>query len=95
MQPNTLKTIQIEQIEYSVLVSDIKKIVLNALQDKQSETHTTDFITRKQVCELFNISLPTVHNWIKAGILKPYKIGNQTRFKYTDVLNAPKVPKLK
>ncbi|MGZ4095762.1 MAG: helix-turn-helix domain-containing protein [Bacteroidia bacterium] len=34
------------------------------------------------------MTLPTVHRWVHAGILKPYKIGNKTRFLLSEVKAA-------
>jgi len=43
------------------------------------------WISRKDVAELLGISLPTIHQWGKQGILKPYKIGNRVRYKQSDI----------
>jgi len=43
-------------------------------------------LTRKKVCELLHISLPTLHKWIKQGKLTSYKLGNKpVRLKQEDV----------
>jgi excisionase family DNA binding protein len=55
-----------------------------AKETKQKET--VDFMTRKQVSETFQVSLATIHNWIKKGMLQPYKVGTRTRFKKFEVL---------
>ena len=38
-----------------------------------------------EVCKFFNISKPTVYDWIKNGILKPLKIQSRVYFLYQDV----------
>lgn len=43
------------------------------------------WLSRKEVSELLGISLVTIHNWGKNGILKPYKIGNRVRFRLSDI----------
>lgn len=45
------------------------------------------WITRKEASELIGVSLVTIHNWSKEGIINPYKIGNRVRFKRTDIEN--------
>jgi excisionase family DNA binding protein len=47
-----------------------------------------EILTRKEVATLLSISLVTVHDWIKVGILKPYKLGNRTFFKRSEIMEA-------
>ena len=36
--------------------------------------------SKKDLCEIFQISLGTVNNWMKTGKIKYLKIGNSVRF---------------
>jgi excisionase family DNA binding protein len=47
----------------------------------------TVWITRKNASELLGVSLVTIHNWTKDGIIIAYKIGNRVRFKRSDLEN--------
>ena len=47
---------------------------------------TKEFLTRKETATLFNVSLVTIHEWQKNGILKVYKMGNRSFFKYSELL---------
>ncbi len=38
-----------------------------------------------EVCQLFNISRPTIYDWVKHGKLKPYKIRSRVYFLYNDI----------
>lgn len=38
------------------------------------------YYDRKQICEMFKVSLPTVHTWINTGVLECSKIGGRTLF---------------
>ena len=59
--------------------------------DKQSE-----YLTRKDVAQRLKITLPTLHEWCKVGILKPYKIGARVLFKEVEVIETlEKVPSFK
>ena len=49
---------------------------------------TTKFLTRKEVCQLLKISLPTLHNWTKEGMVKSYKIGTRVLYKTTEIEEA-------
>lgn len=39
-------------------------------------TTNTEFFTRKQIAELFQISIPTVLRWEKAGKLRALRLGS-------------------
>lgn len=38
-----------------------------------------------EVCKFFQITRPTVYDWIKQGKLKPYKIQSRVYFLYEDI----------
>jgi predicted DNA-binding transcriptional regulator AlpA len=48
------------------------------------------FLDQKEVAELFGVSTVSIWQWEKNGFLKSYRIGNLKRFKYTEIVNAPK-----
>jgi excisionase family DNA binding protein len=47
-----------------------------------------EFLTRKETAQLFNVSLVTIHEWQNNGILKVYKMGNRSFFKYSELLET-------
>ena len=47
-----------------------------------------EFLTRKETANLFDVSLVTIHEWQKSGILKVYKMGNRSFFKYSELLET-------
>jgi hypothetical protein len=47
-----------------------------------------EFLTRKETQALFNVSSVTIHEWQKNGILKVYKMGNRSYFKYSELLET-------
>ena len=44
-----------------------------------------DYLTRREVAELFKVDLSTIHNWCKSGKLKPLGIGARVYFLRSDV----------
>jgi excisionase family DNA binding protein len=44
-----------------------------------------------EVCKFFQITKPTVYDWIKQGKLKPYKIQSRVYFLYEDIKGLLKV----
>ncbi|RFS17361.1 helix-turn-helix domain-containing protein [Emticicia sp. C21] len=49
------------------------------------------FLDVKQTAELFGVSTVSIWAWEKAQILKSYRIGNLKRFKYSELLESPKL----
>jgi excisionase family DNA binding protein len=45
----------------------------------------SEFITRKEVAKLLKITLPTLHDWTKQGLLPSYRIGTRVLYKRQEV----------
>ncbi|HET8962476.1 MAG TPA: helix-turn-helix domain-containing protein, partial [Chitinophagales bacterium] len=43
------------------------------------------YITRREAADFLGISLPTLHDWSKRGILLPYKISSRIRYKKAEI----------
>ncbi|HET8885455.1 MAG TPA: helix-turn-helix domain-containing protein [Salinimicrobium sp.] len=77
---------------HNVDPEEYKREILSGVQ-KQLERFSKNFtpkepnqwITRKEVSELLGVSLVTIHDWSKKGILHPYKMGNRVRFKLSEI----------
>ena len=60
--------------------------VVNELKNELKQvTFTEQYLTREEVSELLKISLSTIHNWKKRGILHPYQIGGRVYFKASEI----------
>ncbi len=46
---------------------------------------TKKYLTRKDVSELLEVNLSTLHNWKKSNILKPKKIGSRVYYLLSDI----------
>lgn len=44
-----------------------------------------EYWTREEMAKKLSISLPTLHDWTKKGILKAYRMGNRVYFKSNEV----------
>lgn len=90
----TKTILQIESLEATDLITRLDRMesAIAAL----SETPTTsappeaapDYITRREVANLFKITLVTVHDWTRKGLLQAYKIGNRVYYKRPEVEGA-------
>lgn len=46
------------------------------------------YLTRGQVSKLLQISLPTLHNYTKQGIITAHRLGSQVRYKAAEIEKA-------
>lgn len=87
-----LKFIQVTPTELVNLISESVKTQIqelsNYLKASTQKKDEKEFLTRKEVAELFKVSLVTIHEWCNTGVLKHYKVGNRTYFKYTELLET-------
>lgn len=70
------------------LRAEIREDIRRELQELSKNftaKEPTLWITRKEVSDLIGVSLVTIHNWSKEGVINPYKIGNRVRFKKTEI----------
>lgn len=71
-------------------LSDIKKVVEEVLKNQlaslapQTEKKVT-LLTRKDTAKFLRVSLPTLHDWTKTGIVKAHRIGNRILYKLDEV----------
>lgn len=79
-------------ITFEQLQDSLKSIVRNEVEQLKSTLPTIDpapeFITRKQTAEILGVSLPTLNEWTKTGIVTASRIGTRVRYKRTDVYNS-------
>ena len=78
---------------YHVSAEDLTRIILdgveqkmNAFEQRLNSKEPPEFLDRKQVATFLGISLVTVHDWSKKGVLVPFKIGNRIRYKREDII---------
>lgn len=86
-----IQLIQVTPAELADIISENVKAQLKELFVEMHGTPKEDeheFLTRKETAALFKVSLVTVHDWSNNGILKPYKLGNRTYYKYSELLEA-------
>ena len=46
------------------------------------------YLSRKDTAEQLCVSLPTLHEWTKSGILKAYRIGGRVLYKLSEIHEA-------
>jgi excisionase family DNA binding protein len=81
---------QITAPELEALINNAVSRALSYTKSEPAPQPQSCYITRKQVCTILHISIPTVHAWVKKGKLQSYHIGGRTLFKESEVLEAVK-----
>jgi excisionase family DNA binding protein len=75
--------------EHNAILIEIKDIFREGLEqylnrDKKEYT----LLSRKDTAEILCVSLPTLHEWTKTGIIKAHRIGGRILYKLTDLDDA-------
>jgi excisionase family DNA binding protein len=63
-----------------------KRLNLNETKAKE----ISKFLSRKETATILKISLPTLHDWTKIGLIQSYKIGNRVLYKVAEIEEAVK-----
>lgn len=72
----------LKNVQLVVNAADLREFAVSLIQQTKElyETKEPRYYTRKQMCELLGITLPTLHKYIKEGYLQPAKINGRLLF---------------
>lgn len=74
------------------LVEAIRQVVQIEIakigDQKTAQATPREVLTRKETAELLCVSLVTIHDWSRSGIIHPYKVGNRTYFKQSEIMEV-------
>jgi excisionase family DNA binding protein len=79
-----MSSIILEQIDRN----ELKQIIADVFQSFNKPVITTvenEFITREATAKRLGISLPTLNEYSKTGIIISYRLGSRVRYKSTEV----------
>lgn len=57
-----------------------------AIKPKEPEQPVEKLLTTSEACEFLRISKPTIHRWKQQGIIKHVRIGNNIRYRLSDLI---------
>ncbi len=78
----------------SLELSDFKRVIEEIVESNISKfslpknQNLNILLSRKETAKLLCISLPTLNEWTKTGILKAHRIGNRVLYKEKEVIEA-------
>lgn len=77
----------LSQISLDDLKTIISETVRKEIQELRVEKppHEVKYLTRKETAQELGISLPTLHDWTKRGIIPAYRINTRIRYKKEDI----------
>ena len=78
-----LLPISIEELE-----GTIRRVITDSLRENQFSKPSNpeaDYLTRIETAKLLRVTLPTLADWTKRGILKSYRLGTRIRYKRSEV----------
>jgi excisionase family DNA binding protein len=83
-----MKSLQFVGLNPTDFKEEILKEITSRLEDyfKNFKPHQpNDYLSRKEVAEMLDVDLSTIHNWCKKGKLKPLGLGNRVYFLRSEV----------
>lgn len=84
----TLQLIQITPEELQEQISNTLKNYIDKLVKSIQPQPCEEYLTRKEVAQLFKVDLSTVHNWTKSGKIQSYGLGGRLYYKRSEVENS-------
>src|SRR5690554_2324918 len=66
-------------------VSSSLEVQLSELLNSSVGKEEKEYLSRKEVSEYLGVSYSCIRDWMKRGILSPYKIGNRTFFQFKEI----------
>lgn len=84
----SLQFIQVtpEQLQEAIIAGVNTK--LEELKKGFEPKSPTEYLTRREVAEMFKIDISSVHNWTKKGIIISYQIGGRVYYKRSEIETA-------
>lgn len=74
--------------ELIAVISETVKIEFERQNHLSTPPTENEFITRKQTAQILGISLPTLNDYTKRGVIPSYRIGTRVRYKKEEVLKS-------
>ncbi|WP_159948668.1 helix-turn-helix domain-containing protein [Polaribacter septentrionalilitoris] len=75
-----MRLIQVTPEELTTLVNDIFDSKFEILLNHLQPTTKTEYLSKKETSKLLGVSIGTLDNWSKNGILEPLYIGNRVLY---------------
>lgn len=91
MQMIVVTTTELRHLLRDEINNVLAKEKTNNLSGQSEET----LLKRRDIAEMFDVTLVTIHSWMNSGLLPFHRIGGRTFFKKHEVIDALKSVKIK
>jgi excisionase family DNA binding protein len=75
-----------EELKETILI-DVRAEI-KALASNLQPVTVTEYLTRQETAQILKVSLVTLSEWNKKGILNPLRLGNLIRYKRSEIEQA-------
>lgn len=78
-------------VAYAQLIDDVRAVVRHELSNVPTGTTTSavdELLSISETAEMLGVTVQTVHDWKRRGLLKYHKLGSRSYIKKADVLAA-------
>ena len=83
-----METTVLQNVSVNELKAIISETVAEQVKHLNPPTKDPILLTRAEVAKILGITLPTLNDWTKRGIIPALKIGSRVRYKKQDVYKA-------
>ncbi len=87
MQKSILINLNQTDLE-TVLEKVVNKVLKSHQPNNTNAKPQVELITRQETAKLLGVSLPTLHDWTKNGLIPAHRIGTRVRYKRQEVMNS-------
>lgn len=84
-QSNITQLHGVNPLEFKEIILADVRTELQALSQNFQPVTQPEYITRKELAEILKVTLVTIIDWDKKGVLKPYRLGNLIRYKRSEI----------
>ena len=75
-----MRIIQVTPEELSNLINEALDSKIDKILDLQKQAPKTEYLSKKETSKLLGVSIGTLDNWKKSGILEPLIIGKRVLY---------------
>lgn len=80
--------LQIENVSVSEFSETLRQVVREELSAMQPKPPTSNYLTRIEVSKLLKISLPTLNEYTRKGIIRGSRIGSRVLYLESDIASS-------
>lgn len=85
---NDLIFSQISIDELATVIQMTVQKEFEKINNSKTPQPENEYLTRKETCRILGVSLPTLNDYSKRGLIPSYRIGTRIRYKKEEVLNS-------